>query len=156
MLCISGISRSPACKECNLNLTLITKIPVVFHDLQNYDSHLILQELGKYNFKTSVIPKTIEKYLSITTEHSKSNGINSGLSLVLIDSVHFLNNSLVKIVRNIAENNYHHVSQEFADNILHFVKKKEFFPYDYRDSFENLKKFYIAKINFIIHWLIVQ
>lgn len=32
------------------------------HSFQNYDSHVILQELGKYNFKTSVLPKKIEKY----------------------------------------------------------------------------------------------
>lgn len=34
------------------------------HSFQNYDSHVILQELGKYNFKTSVLPKKMEKYMS--------------------------------------------------------------------------------------------
>ena len=27
------------------------KNPIVFHDLQNYDSHLIFQEVRKYDFK---------------------------------------------------------------------------------------------------------
>ena len=38
-------------QECNLNLSLTKKIPVVFCNLQNYDSLLIFQEIRKYNFK---------------------------------------------------------------------------------------------------------
>ena len=40
----------------------------MFHNLQNYDSHLIFQEVGKYNIKISVIPKTIEKYVIFATK----------------------------------------------------------------------------------------
>ena len=32
-------------------LNLNYKIPVVFQNLKNYDSHLLMQELGKFNFK---------------------------------------------------------------------------------------------------------
>ena len=46
-------------QEYNLNLSLSKKIPVVFHNLQNYDSHLIFQEFGKHNFKINVTPKAI-------------------------------------------------------------------------------------------------
>lgn len=38
----------------------------MFHNTQNYDSHFKFQELGKHNFKTSFIPKPIEKYTSVT------------------------------------------------------------------------------------------
>ena len=38
-------------------LDLNHKIPVIFHSLKNHDSHLIMQELGKYNFKINIIPK---------------------------------------------------------------------------------------------------
>ena len=37
--------RSSVHKDCNINLTLNHKTPVVFHNLKNYDSHLIMQEL---------------------------------------------------------------------------------------------------------------
>ena len=30
-------------QDCNLNLSLSQKMPVVFHNLQNYDSYLIFQ-----------------------------------------------------------------------------------------------------------------
>ena len=29
---------------------------MVFHNLKNYDSQLIMQKLGKFNFKINVIP----------------------------------------------------------------------------------------------------
>ena len=58
-------------QECNLNLILSKKIPVVFHNLQNYDSHLVFQEIGKYNFKINVTPKAKEKYMSFTIRQPK-------------------------------------------------------------------------------------
>ena len=48
-------------QERKLNLSLNKRIPAVFHILQNYDLDFIFQEIGKYNFKINVIPKTIEK-----------------------------------------------------------------------------------------------
>ena len=46
---------------CNLNVSLRKKVSVVFYNLQNYDSHLISQEIGRNNFKINVIPKITEK-----------------------------------------------------------------------------------------------
>ena len=34
--------RSSANRDCNINLKLDHKIPIVFHNLKNYDSHLIM------------------------------------------------------------------------------------------------------------------
>ena len=48
-------------EECYLNLSLSKKILVVFHNFQNYKSHLIFKEVRKYNFKINVLPKAIEK-----------------------------------------------------------------------------------------------
>ena len=53
--------------------------------MQNYDSHLFFQEVGKYNSEISVIPKTTEKYMSFTIEQHKKNEINPELPLVFID-----------------------------------------------------------------------
>ena len=51
-----------------------------FTTLKNYDSHLIMQELGKFSCKISVIPNGLEKYMGFT--------INNELSF--IDSFQFL------------------------------------------------------------------
>ena len=38
-------------RDCNINVELNQKIPIVFRNLKNYDSNLIMQELGKFNLK---------------------------------------------------------------------------------------------------------
>ena len=40
------------------------KNSIVFHNLKNYDSQLIMQELDKSDFKINVIPIVLEKYMS--------------------------------------------------------------------------------------------
>ena len=63
--------------------------------LQNYDSHLISQETGNYNFKVNVVPTTIKKYMDFTINLPEKKGIKPRLPLLFIDS----------------ENNfYHHLS----------------------------------------------
>ena len=52
---ITGIYRDSAHKDSNINLKLNHKTPIAFHNLKNYDSHLVAQELGKSNLKISVI-----------------------------------------------------------------------------------------------------
>ena len=47
--------------SCNINLKLTKKVPVIFHDLNGYDRHLIVQEIGKFDVKISVIPNGLEK-----------------------------------------------------------------------------------------------
>ena len=59
-----GKYRGSVNRGCNINVKINPKIQVVFHNLNNYDSHLIMQELGKFNFeKINVIPKGLEKYM---------------------------------------------------------------------------------------------
>ena len=43
--------RGSAHKDCNINVKLNHKVPIVFCNLKNCDSHLIMQELAKFNFK---------------------------------------------------------------------------------------------------------
>ena len=129
----------------------------MFHNLQNYDSHLIFQEVGKYNIKISVIPKTIEKYIIFATKQQpKKNSINPGLLLVFLDSLHFLNDPLDNLVKNLRENDFYHLSQECAAIVLHLLKKKGYIPLTTVMALKNLMKVYLAKINFISHWLIVK
>ena len=54
--------RGSAHKDCNINVKLNHKIPLVFHNLKKYDSHLIMQELGKFNLKVNVILNELQKY----------------------------------------------------------------------------------------------
>ena len=43
-----------------------------FHNLKNYDSHLIMQELNKFNLKINVIPNGLEKFMSFSINNKLS------------------------------------------------------------------------------------
>ena len=57
---ITGKYRGSVHRHCNVNVTLNVRIPVVFHNLKNYYSHLITQELGKFDLKINVIPNGLK------------------------------------------------------------------------------------------------
>ena len=49
--------RAPAHKECNSKLRIPRKIPIIFHNLEGYDGHLIFRELNNFdNIDIQVIP----------------------------------------------------------------------------------------------------
>ena len=84
----------------NIKISLNYKIPIVFHNLKNYDAHLIMQELGKFTFKINVTPNGLEKYMSYSLD-----------KLVFIDSFQFLSSSLDSFVKNLGENDFKHDSR---------------------------------------------
>ena len=45
---ITGKYRGSAHQSCNINYRLTDKIPVIFHNLRGYDSHFIMNEIGKF------------------------------------------------------------------------------------------------------------
>ena len=49
---ITGKYRGAAHNQCNLKLKIPKKLPLIFHNLQNYNGHIILKELN--NFKNIV------------------------------------------------------------------------------------------------------
>ena len=78
---ITGKYRGSAHRDCNINLKLNHKIPAAFHNLKIYDSHIVIQELGKFSLKVIVIPNGLEKYMSFTINNN-SSFIDSLLDLV--------------------------------------------------------------------------
>ena len=125
---ITGKYRYFVHRYCNINVKLNHKIPVVFHNLKTYDSHLIMLELRKFNVKINVIPNGLEKYTSFS--------INNKLSFT--DSFQFLSSSLDKkiLVKNLGKDDFKYWSQELDSNVLDLVKQKEFYPPEYISGFE--------------------
>ena len=87
---ITGEYRRAAHNACNLKLRLnpkTTSIPVVFHNLRGYDSHLLMQAISKVEGRVSCIPNNTEKYIFFSLGQ-----------LRFIDSAQFLLASLDKLV----------------------------------------------------------
>ena len=82
--------KGSAHRDCIINLRLNHKCPIVFHNLKSYDSHLFMQELGKFNVKVNVISNGLEKYMSF----------NISKKLSFIDSFQSLSSSLDSLVKN--------------------------------------------------------
>ena len=57
---VNGKFRGAAHRNWNVNFQLTKKVPVIFHNLRGYDSHLIFNELDKFD----VIPNGLEKYIA--------------------------------------------------------------------------------------------
>ena len=49
----------------NINLNLTKNIPAILHNLKGYDSHLIMQEIEKFDVKINVIPDGLEQYMPL-------------------------------------------------------------------------------------------
>ena len=109
---ITGKYRGSAHRNCNVSLKLDHKISVVFYNLKNYDSHLIMQEQDKFNLKTNVIPNRLEKYMRFP--------INKKVSF--IDNFQFLTYSLVSLVKNLSKDNFKYFTQKFDNNVLDLDK----------------------------------
>ena len=62
---VTGKFRGAIHKSCNLNFKLTTKVPVIFHNLRGYDSHLISLELNNFDVKIDIIPNRLEKCMPL-------------------------------------------------------------------------------------------
>ena len=77
-----------------------------------YNSHLIIKEISKFDVKVSVIPNGLEKYMPFT--------VNT--NLFFIDSIQFMNSSLDSLVKNLSDNDFKYMSEEFSGEIFDLVK----------------------------------
>ena len=53
-------------EDCSINIKLTKNVPVIFHNLRGYESHLIMQEIDKFDVKINVLPNGLEKYKAFT------------------------------------------------------------------------------------------
>ena len=128
---IAGKYRGSVHYSYNINLKISKKVPVIFHKLKGYDSHLIFKELSKFNgLKITLIPNKLEKHMAFT--------INK--NLVFIDSMQFMNFSLDKLVKSLNDKDFKYLSEEFSREQLKLVKEKGIYPDEYMSSFKWFKE----------------
>ena len=122
--------RGAAHWSCNINLQLTKKVPVILHSLKGYDSHLIFGELNKFDVNIDVIPNRLEKYMAFF--------LNKNFAFV--GSIEFINSSLEKLVRNLAEDDFKYLTEKFGSKNLELLKQKDAYPYDYMYSFKSFSE----------------
>ena len=130
---ITGKYRGSVHCSCNISLKLTKKVLVIFHNLKGCDGHLIIPGISKFELKISVMPTGLEKYMAFTINNN----------LVFIDSMQSINFTLDLFFKNLSDNDYKYLSQEFSGELLKLVKQKGVYPYEYMDSF---KKFFDEKL----------
>ena len=145
----TGKYRGCAHSVCNLNFcNRYVKIPVFFHNMKNYDGHLIIQNAEKLSNekKIDVIAQNSEKFINIGFD-----------SLSIKDSFSFITASLDKLVsltkydntdekdkskwilRDNWQNNFRYSSKNDmikSEKCLDLLTEKGVYPYDYMNSFD--------------------
>ena len=118
---LTGKYRGAAHNICNINCKQRSSsfIPIFFHNFSGYDCHLIFEELltGAYNqnYNPTIIPKSLENYVSVQVG-----------CLRFLDSYRFLSSSLDKLVKSL--DNFPIMKLEgMSDDIF---KKKLAYPYE--------------------------
>ena len=98
--------------------------------MRGYDSHLIFNELDKFDIKTDVIPNRLEKYMAFFLNKN----------FVFIDSMQFINFSLDKLVKNLSDEDFKYLVEQFSSDNLELLKQNGAYPYEYMDNFERFNK----------------
>ena len=127
---ITSKFRGAAHWSCNINFQLTKKVPVILNNLKNYDSHLIFSVLHKFDLKINVIPNGLEKYMALFLNKS----------LVFNDSMQFMNSSLDKPVKNLSDEDFKYLVEEFDSKHLKILKQKSAYPYEYMNSFKRFNE----------------
>ena len=108
-------------------------LPIIFHNLKGYDSHLLIKNLQK-QFATEeihVIASNSEKFISFQIGQKR-----------FIDSLQFLNASLDALVKNLKKDNadqFHHTIRHFPEN-YELLIRKGVYPYEYMSGLEKFNE----------------
>ena len=143
----TGRFRGAAHNSCNLNYKKPKFIPVVFHNLSGYDSHLFIKNLGFTDGTIACIPNNEEKYISFTKNtvvgsytNKEGKDIPIKHKIRFIDSFKFMSTSLESLVNNLPGDAFNILERYYKGEKLSLVKEKGLYPYEYMDSLERFKE----------------
>ena len=93
-------------------------------------THLIVNELDKFDVKIKAIPNGLEKYMALFLNKN----------LVFVDSMQFMNSSLDKPVKNLSNEDFKYLIKEFGSENFELLKQKGAYPYEYMNNFERFNE----------------
>ena len=101
-------------------------MPIIFHNLEGYDGHIIFKELNNFDVTIDVIPKIVEKYMIII--------VNTNVTF--IDLNEFYKGSLDTLALSLDDKDFKYLLAEFSPGKLKILKRKDAYAYEWVDSFK--------------------
>ena len=102
--------------NCNLKCELTKTIPVIFCNLRTDDSHVIMQQIGRFNFANiDVIANGLEKYMAIIVNYNL-------VFIVFTDTIKCMNFSQEDLIKNLGDDGFKYLSQKYNVEQLKLVK----------------------------------
>ena len=89
----------------------------------------VFKELNNFDVDVAVIPKGIDKYMSIIVNRH----------ITYVDSLQFYNSSPGTLALNLEDEDFKHLTSEFGIDKLEILKRKDVYPYEWVDSYEKFK-----------------
>lgn len=141
---LTGKFRGAAHADCNLNYKEPRYVPIVFHNLSNYDAHFIVKQFAaNIPGDITIIPRNDQLYISFTktvkSVHSAS--YKNFIKLRFIDSFRFMSSSLDYLASLLPPEKKKNLRFECRDLSIEQIKlleRKGVFCYDYIDSWSKL------------------
>lgn len=148
----TGKYRGPSHDSCNVNAKSCEFIPILFHNFSGYDCHLFITELSNTIGRINLIPKTKEKYITLT-KFLPIEGQNPA-QLKFIDSFNFLNSGLDELASTLDPGDFKNLKKMYPNpHQFELLRKKGIYCYDYIDSWDRYnetelpdRKFFYSKL----------
>ena len=129
----TGLYRGAAHNDCNLRLKQDKTVPVLFHNGQGYDFHLLMHNLGKLAGDIDVIAKNDEQHISLT-----KNVPSVKWRIRFLDSMSFLQASLDNLSKNLLGAGREHFKNTNAEFNNDIILRKGVFPYEWLTDVKKL------------------
>ena len=138
----TGKYRGPAHMLCNLRYKIPSYIPVVFHNLSSYDTHLSIKELGKESKDIEVIAKNKEDYITFSVkvtvdkyQDKEGNERDRFIELRFINSFKFMVSSLDSLMNNLVKGGRKLTGfEDYSEPQCELLMRKGVYPYEYMSS----------------------
>ncbi|KAK9679246.1 Recombination endonuclease VII [Popillia japonica] len=146
----TGAYRGPAHMTCNLNYKEPRYIPVVLHNLSNYDSHLFVKSLALNKEELNVIAQNKEKYITFSKKVCVGDQIDVKgkirkvfYKLKFIDSFKFMSNrkvgsSIEKLASYLDAHQFRETKKFFSNEKFELISQQGVFPYQFITSNDRL------------------
>ena len=135
---LTGKYRGALHSKCNLKFRKNITIPVIFHSITGYDSHLFVKDLADSYGNVNAIPHNEQKCMTfmkkvLVDEVEKEEGEIKEIywKLKFIDSLNFMKKSLRDLVDNLDASQLTHMIKHFQGKKFDLLCSKGVYLYEY-------------------------